>query len=94
MILPKLDYCDFIWNNLAPSDLRKLERLQTRAAKIVLKEQSLSDEQLLQQMGWKTLYSRCMKHRLTFVFRIFKNYHSISGHSQATRRNGIDTIVP
>lgn len=25
MILPKSDYCDFIWNNLAPSNLRKLD---------------------------------------------------------------------
>ena len=33
MILPKLDYCDFLWNDLIPSNLRKLECLQTRVAK-------------------------------------------------------------
>ena len=30
MILPKSDYCDFVWNNLAPSRYKSLERLQTR----------------------------------------------------------------
>lgn len=29
MILPKLDYCDFIWNNFAPYIYKTLERLQT-----------------------------------------------------------------
>ena len=27
MILPKLDYCDFVWNNLVPSRCHALERL-------------------------------------------------------------------
>ena len=27
MILRKLDYCDFVWNNLAPSRYKTLERL-------------------------------------------------------------------
>ena len=40
MILPKLDYCDFVWNNLAPSRYNTLERLQTRTARIDLKESS------------------------------------------------------
>ena len=50
MILPKLDYCDSIWNNLAPSRYRSLERLQTRAVRIVLKESNLSHHQLLCQV--------------------------------------------
>ena len=98
MVLPKLDYCDFVWNNLASSRLDRLERLQIRAARIILKEQDLSHEQLLQQLGWKTLNSRCIIHRLVFVFKclnfegpkFFHDYYSISYHPYATRRNGID----
>jgi hypothetical protein len=54
MVLPKLDYCDH-WNNLAPSRLDRLERLQIRGAKLILKVHDLSHQQLLQQLGWKTL---------------------------------------
>ena len=104
MILPKLDYCDIVWNiNLAPTRLKKLERLQIRAAKIVLQESSMSDEQLLSTLRWKTLYSRSVIHRLIFVFKclkgnngpaIFSNYFKILNHSQVTRRNGIDLVIP
>ena len=38
MILPKLDYCDFVWNNLAAPIYKCLERLQTRAARICCSE--------------------------------------------------------
>ena len=39
MILPKLDYCDFVWiNNAAASTCDTLERFQTRTARIILKE--------------------------------------------------------
>ena len=37
MIVPKLDYCNFVWNNVA-SRYKTLERLQTRVAIIVLKD--------------------------------------------------------
>ena len=37
-ILPKLDYCDFVWNNLAPPRYKSFERLQTRAARIYCSE--------------------------------------------------------
>lgn len=55
MILPTLDYCDFVWNNLALSRFNSLERLQTRAARIVLKDSNLSHHQLLCQLSWKSL---------------------------------------
>ena len=55
IILSKLDYCDFVWNNLTPSRYNALERLQTRAARIILKESSLSHEPLLRQLSWMSL---------------------------------------
>ena len=42
MILPKLDYCNFVWNNFEPLRYRALERLQTRTARTILKDSSLS----------------------------------------------------
>ena len=47
MVLPIMEYCDLVWKNWAPSRLDKLERSQIRAAKIILKDQDLSHEQIL-----------------------------------------------
>ena len=69
MILPKLDYCDFVWNNLSDTKYNQLERLQTRAARVVLKDSSHSDIEVKNQLGWKSLSSRSTTHRIIFVFK-------------------------
>lgn len=38
MILPRFDYCDFVWNNLSDSRYNQLANLLVQAARIVLKE--------------------------------------------------------
>jgi len=73
MILPKLDYCEFVWKNLAPSKYNALERLQTRVAKIILKDSSLSHEHLLRQLSWTSLKARCNIDIVTFVFKCVHN---------------------
>ena len=102
MILPKLDYCDFVWNNLAPSRYHALQRLQTRAARIILKDSSLSHEHLLRQLSWMSLKAHCNMHIVTFVFKcvhnialdLFKEYFVRTFHNYSTRRNGLDIFVP
>ena len=102
MILPKLDYCDFVWNTLVPSRYNSLERLQTRAARIFLKDSDLSHHQLLRQLSWKSLKARSTMHNLTFVFKylhniapdLFKCYFIKSSHVYFTRRNGSDILIP
>ena len=73
MILPKLDYCDFVRSNVAPSRYHSLERLQTKAARIVLKDSNLTHHQLLCQLSWKSLRARSTIHNLTFVFKCLHN---------------------
>ena len=103
MILSKLDYCDFVWNNLAPSRYNSLERLQPRAARIVLKDQrNLSHHQLLCQLSWKSLKARSTVHNLTFDFKCvynitpdpFKSYFIKPSHVYSTRRNGLGILIP
>ena len=102
MILPKLDYCDLVWNNLAPSRYNFLERLQTRAARIVLRDSNLSHHQLLCQLSWKSLKARSTMQNLTFVFKclhniapdLLKSYFIRSSHVYSTRRNGFDILIP
>jgi len=101
-ILPELDYCDFVWNNLTPSRYRALERLQTRAARIILKDSSLSHEHLLRQLSWMSLKARCNTHIVTFVFKcvrniapdLFKDYFVKTSHDYFTRRKGLNIFIP
>ena len=65
-ILPKLDYCDFVWNNSAPPRYKSFERLQTRAARIYCSE----GQQLLRQLSWKSIKAHSTMHNLTFVFTV------------------------
>ena len=102
IILPNLDYCDFVWNNLAPSRYSTLERLQTRATRIVLKDSNLTHHQLLCQLSWKSLNTHSTIHHLTFVFKclhniapdLVKSYVNRSSHVYSTRRNGLDILIP
>ena len=101
MILAKLDYCDFVWKTLAPSGYNSLERLQTRAERIVLKDSNLSHHQLLRQLSWK-LKARSTMHNSTFVFKclhdiapdLFKCYFIKSSLVYSTRCNGLDILIP
>ena len=101
MILAKLDYCDFVWKTLAPCGYNSLERLQTRAARIVLKDSNLSHHQLLRRLSWK-LKARSTMHNSTFVFKclhdiapdLFKCYFIKSSLVYSTRCNGLDILIP
>ena len=50
MILPKLEWCDFIRNQLSPSRYSALEHLQITAARIVLMKGD-GHEELINQLG-------------------------------------------
>ena len=67
-----------------------LERLQTRAGRIVLKDSNLGHHQLLCQLRWKSLKARSTMHNLTFVSKclhniapdLFKNYFIYSSSAK------------
>ena len=84
MILLKLDYCDFVWNTLAPSRYNSLERLQTRAARIVLKDSNSNMHNL-------TFVFKCLHN---IVPDLFKCYFIKYSHVYSTRSNGLDILIP
>ena len=103
MIRPKLDYCDFVWNtNLPISKYNRLEGVQKRAAKIILKDDSLDLDGLRNQLGWKSIHNRSSINKLLLVFKclhslgpdIFNNYFSKSSNVYNTRRSGKDLLLP
>jgi len=79
-----------------------LKRLQTRAARNVLKDSNLSHHQPLRQLSWKPIKARSTMHNVTFVFKclhnitpdLFKSYFITSSHVYSTRHNGLDIFFP
>ena len=55
-VLPTLDYCDTVWNCCNVGDEEKLEKLQRRAARIVMKVNCSDDA--LHDLRWETLKSK------------------------------------
>ena len=100
MILPRLGYFDIVWNNLVSSQLERIERMQARAAKLVLLNDS--SEIALRQLEWLSLSDRRKLHTAVFTFKCLHctlpaflvDYFSVVNHCYSTRRNGCNLVVP
>ena len=65
-----LDYCDMVWNCCNTGDEEKLEKLQCRPARIVMKVNCSDDE--LYDLQWETLKNRREQHVLKLVKKCVK----------------------
>ena len=65
-ILPILDYCDTVWNCCNVGDEEKLEKIQRRVARVVMKVGCSHDA--LNDLRWETLKNRREQH----VFKLVK----------------------
>ena len=65
MVLPLLEYCDVTWSGCGLENQQKIERLQRRACRIVLKNsQELTSDAIIERLRWKMLSDRreeCIK---------------------------------
>ena len=68
-IIPVLDYCDTVWNCCGTVNSDKLERLQRRAARIIMK--SDRSETALKYLRYDTLKVRRETHVLSLVKKCF-----------------------
>ena len=71
-IRPLLDYCDIVYDgHLKTSDRLRLQKLQNRAARLVTGALYRSPtDKLHKDLGWETLETRRLTHRLTFFYRL------------------------
>ena len=69
-ITPIFDYCDCTWAGCNKTDRNTLERLQRRAARIVLK--TSSSDVALESLKWGNLYNRRNEHVLKLVNKCLK----------------------
>ena len=70
-IFPIFDYCDTAWNCCSAVNSSKLENLQRRAAKIVMK--SNNSDKSLGYLKYENLSNRREKHVLALIEKVLKN---------------------
>ena len=75
-IRPHFDNCDIVYDgNLTITDASRLDRLQTRIARLVTGAlPRTSTDRLLDELGWERLKTRRTIHKLLFFYRITHNH--------------------
>ena len=96
-----MDYCSAVWSTCGLTDEMKLEKLQTRAARIVYspattcRNKNISSDNILDSIGWETLELRRNKHICNLVKKcldgkvpqIFKGYFKCNVLVRETRQS-------
>ena len=77
MVRPQLEYASDVWDPQHVGDIMELEKVQRRAAPLVLNDygQFSSVSSMLNQLSWLTLQSRCKLSRLYTLHKVF--YHQL-----------------
>ena len=76
-VRPHFDYCDIVFDgHITARDEQRLERLQTRAARLVTGTPlRTSTDRLRQDLGWDTLKTRRRLHKLQFFHKLITTAH-------------------
>ena len=72
IVTPQFDYADLVWDTGKHKHLDKLQKLQNRAGRIILKINPylhISNLQIHTTLGWDSLASRRKKHLCEMVFK-------------------------
>ena len=68
---PILCYTDTVWGELSATSSKTLQRLQNRAARIVLRRDSSKDT--LNVLGWVELETKQKRHKCALVYKCLNN---------------------
>ena len=71
LVQPLFDYADVAWGKISEGCCKELERLQNRAARIILGKNTSNDNFCVQ--NWLNLASRTKMHRCIQVFKCLNN---------------------
>jgi hypothetical protein len=94
LVLPLFDYCDVVYSNCNTTEIIKLQRLQNRAAKLILQVPlDTSTHEVINELKWFYLSERIFYHRCVFMYNCFNaNFpdyisrtFSVSDHGHNTR---------
>jgi hypothetical protein len=80
LVRPLVEYASPVWDPHHPTDIRKLECAQRRAARFVLSSQHnrSSVTAMIQRLGWRSLEDRRRDARLTKLYKIDHELVAIS----------------
>jgi hypothetical protein len=104
MVLPLLDYGDTVWANTYDKHLDRLQKLQNRAARIILqcKTRDMHVTDMFTQLGWMTCAQRQRLHKAIMVYKsvnslapayMSRMFHHIGEiHSHSTRQAAADHL--
>ena len=72
IILPHFDYCSSVWDNCRKGARDKLQKLQNRAARIIIRSNyEIRSSQILNKLNWPTLEDRRMKQKSCLTFKVY-----------------------
>jgi hypothetical protein len=105
LILPRIDYCDVVWGNCNINLQNRIERLQVRSARAILRVPIRTSSDFLRtKMGWEILKKRRDYHVSIAVYKCITglapasmcNHFTLVGdsHSHKTRSNTFGKIRP
>jgi hypothetical protein len=71
LVLPLLDYVDVVWSNCGTTMFDRVQRLQNRAARIILRCHPRTHRvDMLKSLNWLTCKERSNLHKATIYFKI------------------------
>ena len=76
VILPHFDYADIVWQSATKTQLEFLQKLQNRAARIILNVNPYEHKSTLELhhiLNWEYLGRRRLKHTMSFMYKILHN---------------------
>ena len=86
-VRPLLEYSTTVWSPFLKKDIRKLERVQRRATKLVPNIHNLSYEERLKALGLPTLEYRRDRYDMLQVFKALNSIDDIKWESMFTLSN-------
>ena len=75
LVRPVMEYADVIWSGCTDTESDLLEHVQYEAAKVVTGAiKGTSRQRLLEELGWESMKSRRIIHRIVLLYKIVNNY--------------------
>jgi hypothetical protein len=99
LIRSRIEYCVQFWSPNLSKDIKRLERIQARATKLIPEVRHLSYEERLRKLGMITLEARIVQLDMVQVFKIIKGIdnidyrHFFTLNVNQTRNNGFKINV-
>lgn len=102
LVLPHFDYADTVYDSASKTDLDRLQKLQTRAARILTgSNYRRSRQEMFQSLRWLSLKNRRMLHKSVMMYKCLNglapaylcDLFKTPDHSYGTR-NSQKLVVP